>query len=760
MFVSTKLIKFYLITKYKWIFFNIYGMYNILIKSDEGKIIISDVYDPLYESEDSSPILNKSGDEFILSITNLQNIIRFTKFTYDSLGLNDTRFLIQEYRISRDGTNWSDWFPLNRDIDNFPQIDPLDSLNIDIKWKRVGSSDIGTIKLLEWSIEGETKRESNILTVDNIILLPGQPKVIQSPFIYKVFRIDDIEIISPTDLNGLSIKWRFSQDSTRSWSDWEPFTKENVTTKRINPIRFFQVEYLVENNSNIIIKIQDINLIGDFQNVTKDSEKTNLFGIRECCQSNLLGTYDKNGNFIPNTNLNSAGGANCDPNVFAPMTDENKANLYNPYAQNTAINLLEKLSNDAQQMFGHKVTYFVTDADKKGQDHTLNEYQLYNVVCSGDIKVSIEGNNFPDSQIKMNIFDLDLFESMEAHVTKQQFKEIFGKQRRPGKEDFLYFCDLNRMYQVDHAQQFRSFNNSAVYYKLILKKYTQKANVQAGTIEIKNQLDKLTNNSTIDQLMGIEQAQDKLSVANKQQFTPLTRDPIRLAYFAQIDKELIENSSTIISKSHYDLSSVKYRESAVVYENLSSILKVSDNIGYQIWFNINNYLPEEVYNLFYSYDEENKIGWKAELLDDIVTITLNSDEYSFELEGVIEEEVWYCYVLNINQRQRSIEQFIYKRNIDDEEDASQLSSTVLRRLSQKSTTISPIEYQLEGESSNPKILASDMKVTNIRLFSDVIPEDIHNKVLNQYIIGDDSKYLIFADSANTRLYLPRFYLNE
>ena len=53
-----------------------------------------------------------------------------------------------------------------------------------------------------------------------------------------------------------------------------------------------------------------------------------------------------------------------------------------------------------------------------------------------------------------------------------------------------------------------------------------------------------------------------------------------------------------------------------------------------------------------------------------------------------------------------------------------------------------------------------MKATNIRLFIDVIPEDVHNKVLNQYIIRDDSKYLVFADSANTRLYLPRFYLNE
>jgi hypothetical protein len=53
-----------------------------------------------------------------------------------------------------------------------------------------------------------------------------------------------------------------------------------------------------------------------------------------------------------------------------------------------------------------------------------------------------------------------------------------------------------------------------------------------------------------------------------------------------------------------------------------------------------------------------------------------------------------------------------------------------------------------------------MKATNIRLFNDVIPESYHNKILNQYIIGDDSKHLVFADNATSRIYLSRFPLYE
>jgi hypothetical protein len=711
---------------------------DIIKNSETGEIVLSKNFD------DMDVIFSHPGDQFIISIVGaeLENIKNFTLFEYDSIGLIDTRYLLQYYRVSRDKKKWSEWLDLNREIVNFPIIDPLDPFYIEIKWVRVGVQEIGEIKLLSYKLVGNVLRNDSSLSESAVRIGPFESKIIESPFIYKVFRIDNFEIIPESILDNSNIKWRFSQDSTKTWSEWEPLTKENISTVRINPIRFFRVEYLIENTSSGNLKVYDINLIGDFQNVSLDSQKTNLLGIRECCKSNI----------------STAGESNCEADPFAEITDEERSKLYNPYAQSSALKLLEKLSTDSEDLFGHRVTYFVTDADEKGQDHSLNEYQLYNVVCSGDIKVSITDNNFPDSQIKMNVFELDLFDTMEANITKKQFKKIFGSQRRPSKEDFLYFCDVNRMYQVDHAQQFRNFNNSAVYYKLILKKYNQKANVKAATPEIKNKIETLTKNTTIEELMGIEKAQDKASVANKQQFTPLTRDPIRLEYIAQIDRELIENSSTIISKANYDLSSVRYREPAVNYANLDPILRVSDNIGYQIWFSINNYLEEEVYNLFYNYDSANSLGWKAELMADSIKVTLNSDEYDFVLPESLNEDTWYCYVLNINQRARNIEQFIYKRNTDDEDEAAKLQTTILKKVYHEKVDMSPVNYQLE--EITPKILASDMKVTNIRLFIDVIPENVHNKVLNQYIIRDDSKYLVFADNATTRLYLPKFYFNE
>jgi hypothetical protein len=738
-------------------------MFTIDTNTLNGTIVISDKFNigASASDADATPYINNIGEEYTISFTNIQNVSKLTKFTYDTLGMTDTRYLAQYYRLSRDGQKWTTWFDLKKNIDNFPTIDPLDPLYLDIKWVRKGNNSIGSIRILEYSIEGVIERP---MTDDGstVQLAAGDSQIIKPPFIYKVFKLEDVEVISSTGVEGATLKWRYSQDNSRTWSDWEILTKENVSTKRLTPTRFFEVEYSIENTTAVPIKIQDINLIGNFQNVTLDYQKTNLYGLRECCQSNLTGTFDANGNFIPNTNLNSDGSGSCEStNLFPKTTADQQALLYNPYNQGTALNLLNKLSTDAQLLFGHQVIYFVTDPDAKGQDYSMHEYQLYNIVCEGDIKVSVNNNEFPDSQITMNQFDLSLFDNMEVHITKEQFKQVFGIQRRPGKEDFMYFCQLNRMFQVDHVSQFRGFNNSSVYYKLILKKYNQKANVQAGTVEIQNKLDMLTQNSTIDSLFGVENVDDKKAVANKIQTKVLTKDLIRLEYLAKINKELIENASTIISKSNYDLYSVDAGTPAVNYLNSDPILKVSDNIGFTLWFSINNYIQDEVYNFFNYYDDTtvgNPIGWKVNLQNDVITVTLNGDTYTTNSDLMLDEEVWYCYTLNIDQRNRKMSQFIYKRNVDFEEDAGKLINNFLRKVYSDEQDMTPIEFQIEN--TNPQLLGSDMRATNLRLFTDIIPESTFDKILNQAIIRDDSKYLVFADNANTRLVLPSFPLFE
>jgi len=194
-------------------------MQQIVSNLQTGIISISDKFDlgAATSSISATPIFTSVGSEYTISFVNLQNVKKFTKFKYDTLGLTDGRFLRNYYRVSRDGNVWTEWLDLKRNIDNFPIVDPLDPLYLDIKWVRDGISSIGIIRILEYSIEGELERP--VVTGDSTInLSPGQNVIWSAPYIFKVFSLSDIEVISPTGIDGVEIKYRFSQDNSRTWS--------------------------------------------------------------------------------------------------------------------------------------------------------------------------------------------------------------------------------------------------------------------------------------------------------------------------------------------------------------------------------------------------------------------------------------------------------------------------------------------------------------------------------------------------------------
>ena len=585
--------------------------------------------------------------------------------------------------------------------------------------------------------------------------------IIKPPYIFKIFKINDIEILSQGDIANTEIFYRYSQDHGRTISDWIGFTKENIRSERLNPIRFFQIEYLVNYSGTQTVTIFDINLIGDFQNVTLDGQKTNLFGVREDCNCLILSIVNDPETYklfqLQNESKSSMLLANNTTDLYQ-LTQTDIASLYQPYAQSLGLNLLNKLSNDAVDIFGHDIVYYLTDPDKNGIDYMLHEYQLQNYVCDKMLKATVENNNFPDNQITFNQFDLSLFESFEIQITKQQFKDAFGVDKRPGKDDVIWFCEINRPFRVEHAQQFRSFNNYAVYYKIILTKYNEKANIIGANQELQRAIDEISDNSTLRELMGLEEAQDKKAVVNTEQLRNAAQETLRTDIFALIEKENIENSSTIVSKTNYDLSTVDYGSNAVVYRNFKNFYQKSDNLGFMCWFNLNSISNTEIYNFFTYYDTTYNSGLKINMINTSINVTINQVQYNMDFGSLLDENIWYCLVVNIDQRQSIISYYIYKRNVDFEEDAFRLTSTKLLKLHSIKQVYVPSVIEVDTDV-NATILGSDMKITNIRLFLDVIPETEHTKLCNMDIIGSDYKYVIFSDNANKVAFLP-FYTDS
>ena len=728
-------------------------MQNIITDFTTGYLEISDVYAATASGmTDSYSVFTNIINTHSIFITNVSGVEKLKTFNYNSIGETSNRYLTTTYRISRDGIKWTTYLSLDKNIDNFPAWSGDYKFYIEIKFTRQGDSISGEIKLLNWTILGNTQR--NLINTETATanLKSGENVIYKPPFVYKVFKINDIEIISNN--NNYNISYRYSQDYGRTVTKWTNLTKENIISERITPIRFFQIEYLIEATNNV--KIYDINLIGDFQNVTSDSKKTNVYGSRENCACLMLGLININ-DIKQKTDVILNGDQS---QQLYQLTSSDKANLFTPYKIPSAVNLLSKLSNDANEIFGHDVVYFLTDPDKNGIDYTFHEYQLLNYVCDEKIKVSVDNNQFPDNQITMNQFDLSLFEAFEIHVPKDTFKNAFGGEKRPSKEDFLWFCELNRMFQVEHAYAFKYFNNTSTYYKIALKKYVQKANVIGGNESMTDKVAKLTKNSTINELFGLENELDKKASSNIEQLKTQSRDLLRYEILVDIDRELIENSSNIISKTHYDLKSIKYLSTALIYRNFKNVFNIGDNISYTCWFNIKS-ISNDTHNFIDYFDLVNNQGLTINKIANNFLIKLNSTTYTFTLSSDLLASIWYGFVLNIDQRSQLISLNICKRNVENESDAGKLNSTKLDLVYSQQIALVPQNIIIDNNSAS--IIASDMKITNIRMFNDVIPQKVIDKILNQQIIGKDTKYLIFADNANERIitdYLPLDTLNN
>jgi len=746
-------------------------------------------------------ILDEIGEEFIYQIDKIEDLVKFVKFSESIIGVSNTRYVERYWRISYDDCKYSDWyelplfqvnendgfkagiFPLynvteedkSRIFDEFPDLSSAIDYQLEIKWIRSGSNPDGLISISGFSLDGVWDR--NELSYPYANLTPDNardPIYIKPADTFKVFRLDDVEVIvsGETPDRRVTIEYRISQDNWLSSTPWEELTKENISTAmnnhRLSPIRFFWIEYRVFRSGTDFtntIKLHDINLIGDIQNVSEDYTKTNLMGLRECCKGgNSTNLAINEGSGIPGfvkpdsntvvTNGSQNEDACLPPNLANPLGTQEVANLWQPYNLQKAVDLYGSLSNSTNEMFGWEVTYFLTDPDRRGTDHTFHEHQLKNVIDENSIKISVDNNQFPDNQITFNQFDLSLFESFEVHITKENFKRAFGVDQRPSKEDFLWFCDINKIYQVEHAQPFRDFMNASVFYKVILKKYNQKASVQPANQTIAARIDELTKNTKLDELFGLEIQNDKEEVANKDQYSTLSKDKTRYEFTAEVVKELIPNASIIINKYNYNLSNISPNDVAVRYSKVDSYVKKSDNRSYSAWFKIPEYVVNESYNFINNHDGSK--GYKIDLMNGEFTITFNNDTYTMPVDII--DNVWYCFTVNINQRQRKIEQFLYKRNVDNENEASRLKTSILRLIKSTSTDFNIGEFEFDDNTHDIVINGSNMNLTNIRIYNDIVEESSHTKILNQNILRD-SDYLILADNSNNKVVLDNYGYN-
>ena len=668
-------------------------------------------------------------------------------------------------------------------------------------------------------------------TTESMILKPKD--------IYKVFSVSDFQVIGNMNLSNLDIKYRVTQNDGRTYSKWEPLTKENISTYKFNELRFTQMEYLITplTNDPVPANVYDIVLIGDFQNVSANYLKTNKYGLRQDCLTtymNTTGTTEICGMNVstkdPNNPINwntvkpttaplsdyqlnmdfYTQGLSCysnpDANVAGALQIQNNAvssDLWQPYNTTQITQYYNTLANQVSNLFGWNVDYHLTDPDKNGIDFILHEYQLKNIIDVQTVRVIVPENKFPENQPRMNTYNLDLFDKFEIHILKDEFKNKFGVHRRPSEDDIIFFCPLNRLYIVSSANIFRDVMNAGIYYKVMLEKYEQKANIINLSAESRFKLGDLTKSTTMDELFGKEIKEDSDKIANKDQFKPFTFDSMRYIVNNKVIRvrQDIWNGNINYAVNYYNFKNTLGKQ-CVQYKKTDNSLKVSDNRSFILWFNFNNgwdslnpsrkawnyYNIDQTINfpLLNNFDEPNKLGYRIWYFKKDINFQINNSFYKLQNLPLL-TNIWYGLVVMLDNRQRVIEMKLYQRDNDYDITFMQPDSFEVKTISWMDTTgytslinsgYKPVDNtELHSLSSTFKILnesfydnfdpysfdhdvdiqlfGSNIKYTNLRIFNDVIPTDEINNTLNENIIKNADK-LLLADNADKNIYAENF----
>lgn len=753
---------------------------NIITRRPDGTYSVSYVGTPV-EMNRANSRLKLTLDKPLVGIDSIKSY-------NDNISGGNANNYISKYFKYDNGNGMSDMLPIDQ-LTGIT-ISPCSELNVEIIFVYTSDDNSnGSIYVNGVQYGGDY----TLSVYDSQAYMKGVgDSAILSPYdIYKVFRLDDFQVLS--NHGDYDIKFRFTQSNGKSYSDYIPLTKENLQRAKVDKLRFVQFEYHITNNGSPLM-VYDIILLGDFQNVNANYMKTNRYGLKEDCVNGMNSTPGQNTNLLTD-------GLSCYKDQYALLNTQNTdnaSNLYKPYQTAGITSFANMLGNQISSLVGWNVDYHLTDPDGGGIDTYIHEYTLKNVVDMKTIQVVVPENKFPTETVMINQFNLNLFDTFEIHIMKDVFKNAFGVVKRPSEDDMMYFCESNAIFTVKHAQAKKDVMNAATYYKVVLEKYEQRAHVRNQLKESADAIAALTDNTTLDSLFGEVNLMEEKNIANKEQTKPRSMELVRHKIFTGISivdtKVIIDNFEPI--RSYYDLSDPKMAgKVAVDYKKADQLLSKGDNRSFIFWTKFNNMHSDDSavskdviasYNikggvdfvLLNNYDATNNVGYEIKYRGGMLHFKINDKAYSVNCE--LMTNVWYGFVINMNQRVRTIDFNVFRRNSDIEilmynpntyekdyisyKETSAISDLIsqgfvkldndesvfctgMERVVFEMVDHEPSEYAADLVL---KLYGSNMSETNIRVLTEVIPQDKLVGTMLEYVLTDE-KYVILADNSGKKL---------
>jgi hypothetical protein len=539
------------------------------------------------------------------------------------------------------------------------------------------------------------------------------------------------------------------------WSAWESYSKNLEVNTNLNSI----LTKILSKQSSIDIQ---------FRLIRKGTE-SKAVSINQVI---LNVTHHETGKTNPSAQfptMSSCKGNSCvTPNFSSGISLKcDDGTLFRPYdVMSPGIQLWKDLSFATSEMFGHCVRYFKTQAKLESADPVLREYSLFEVTDVKDIKILIPDNAIPDNYLSFTPFDMDFTDGLEIHIVREHFERAFGYDDLPEQKDYIYFPLMDRVYEIHSAYLFKDFMMAEAYYKVMLFKWQDKANVMREIPEIAEYVDDLVEN--FDEILQPEIDKEFIDVTKPQQYTTTSvggYDKVR----SHINSNLIieardfSNYYTIVSKYYYDLTKdLNWGDLAVKYK-LKVNRKSTENTAFTMWLNVKKKTFVKSLNtydfLIEGYNDTLKKGYRFILnyntttaKTESITIKINEQEYTLEIPELTIDK-WYGITINHMNEFSQLSLHIWETKYNPSQ-PKQNKTTDLRLVYSVKVDIIPEDVIID---ENFELRAGTIQLTNLRIMSESIEEEKQALFLNQYIVKD-ARYGLMIDNCIPPIRLVHEYV--
>ena len=353
-------------------------------------------------------------------------------------------------------------------------------------------------------------------------------------------------------------QFRWGTDGV-TYSDYISLNNVNLEALLLNPNKPFWIQYRYEQVGDGTLEFESIAL----ELVTDGGVICRIPQV-ECGSEGCVG--------VPNLVVDCCGGA------------------WNPYDLSRASSMYNQLSAITSDMFGFCVDYFKTEADQRSRDVILKEYSLFDVIKEAEVKILVPDNELPTREIQFNPMMMDFPVQFEIHIVKSAFESVFGLGAKPEMRDYLYFKQyMNRMYEIDAIAEADDFLYAGSYWRVSLVPYQKRTAVgyENTTEGIQAEVNTEALISNVEDKFRVERENEFRDVRKDNQYNTIgtqCNDYIRRSLDKRliIKEENVYNEWTIISKYHYELSSIANGNVSIRYQYEDGWTKEDDR-AFTFW---------------------------------------------------------------------------------------------------------------------------------------------------------------------------------